>query len=59
MSAALRRALDFLRALSGDDAYERHLAHRRAAHPGEPLPSRKAFYAERERRKWEGISRCC
>jgi len=59
---ALRRrvaaAAGWLRALSGDDAYERYLTHHARAHAGAPL-SRRAFYAQREERKWSGISRCC
>ena len=49
----------WLRALSGDDAYERFRAHQAAHHPHEPPPTRRAFYEERERRKWSGVTRCC
>jgi uncharacterized short protein YbdD (DUF466 family) len=55
---AMTAAVRWLRALSGDDAYERYLAHHAGAHEGTPL-SRRAFYAEREAAKWGGISRCC
>jgi uncharacterized short protein YbdD (DUF466 family) len=55
---AMAAALRWLRAVSGDDAYERYLAHHARAHPGAPL-SRRAFYAQREAAKWGGISRCC
>ena len=59
---ALRRtvaaAMGWLRALSGDDAFDRYLTHHARAHTGPPL-SRRAFYREREERKWSGISRCC
>jgi uncharacterized short protein YbdD (DUF466 family) len=54
MAAAVR----WLRMLSGDDAYERYLTHPCRGTEGRVL-SRRAFYAERERRKWSGISRCC
>jgi uncharacterized short protein YbdD (DUF466 family) len=50
--------MGWLRALSGDDAYDRYLTHHAHAHGGPPL-SRGAFYREREERKWSGISRCC
>lgn len=50
--AALRRA-------SGDDAYERYLAHQRRHHPGSAPLSARAFYVEALRRKWSGVSRCC
>jgi uncharacterized short protein YbdD (DUF466 family) len=56
LAAALWRSL---RALSGDDAYERYRAHHAAHHPAEPLMSRRAFCAEAMRRKWSGVSRCC
>jgi len=55
----LRALWRALRALSGDDAYERYCAHHAASHPGEPLLSRREFCADAERRKWSGVSRCC
>jgi uncharacterized short protein YbdD (DUF466 family) len=59
---ALRRraagSLAALRALSGDDAYDRYLTHHAREHASPPL-SRRAFYQEREERKWSGVSRCC
>ena len=66
MRADLRRALgralaaarSWLRGVSGDDAYERYLTHHARAHTGPPL-TRRAFYLEREERKWSGITRCC
>jgi uncharacterized short protein YbdD (DUF466 family) len=55
-AAALWRGL---RAVSGDDAYERYRAHHAAHHPAEPLMSRRAFCAQATQRKWSGVSRCC
>lgn len=49
----------WLRAATGDDAYERYVQHRHTKHPGEPLMTRVAFYDERLRRKWSGVTRCC
>jgi uncharacterized short protein YbdD (DUF466 family) len=49
----------WLRAASGDDAYERYRAHQALRHAGEPTMSRRAFYEETQRRKWSGVSRCC
>jgi uncharacterized short protein YbdD (DUF466 family) len=59
-AATLQRLWRALRAVSGDDAYERYLAHWRAHHAGagEPLDRRAFFKAEQER-KWNGIKRCC
>ncbi|HEX4389312.1 MAG TPA: YbdD/YjiX family protein [Steroidobacteraceae bacterium] len=48
-----------LRALSGDDAYERYRAHQHERHPLETPLSRRAFYEQSQRRKWHGVSRCC
>ncbi len=48
-----------LRALLGDDAYERYLRHCRARHPdAEPL-DRRAFYASELDRRWKQVNRCC
>jgi uncharacterized short protein YbdD (DUF466 family) len=50
-----------LREVSGDDAYERYLAHLRECPANErhaPL-TRAAFFAAEQRRKWEGMRRCC
>lgn len=57
----LKRLWSIARRLSGDDAYERYLAHWRAHHAaegGEPL-SRRAFFKAEQERKWNGIRRCC
>jgi uncharacterized short protein YbdD (DUF466 family) len=49
-----------LRALSGDDAYERYLAHWSTQHSDEGTPlDRKAFFRAEQERKWNGIKRCC
>jgi uncharacterized short protein YbdD (DUF466 family) len=58
---SLKRLWQVIRNLSGDDAYERYLAHSRDHHGGEegaPL-DRKAFYKQRQEHKWGGINRCC
>ena len=48
-----------IRELSGDDGYERYLAHRASAHPDAPALSRRAWFALRQQQKWSGIKRCC
>ncbi len=61
MPPSLERFWRILRATTGDDAYERYLAHWRARHAhegGEPL-SRKAFYEGEIQRRWNGVKRCC
>lgn len=57
----LKHIWKVVRRLSGDDAYERYLAHWRAHHAndgGEPL-SRQAFFKAEQERKWNGVRRCC
>jgi uncharacterized short protein YbdD (DUF466 family) len=49
----------YMRAVSGDDAYERYLAHHAVEHAGEQVMTRKAFFTDRQRQKWTGVSRCC
>jgi uncharacterized short protein YbdD (DUF466 family) len=61
MRATLRQLWSYVRELTGDDAYERYLAHWRSQHAGDgaaPL-DRAAFCREEQRRKWEGVRRCC
>ena len=64
MTELLSRAWAAVRELSGDDAYERYLAHwRNCAHERDAtadLPlDRAAFFREEQRRKWDGVRRCC
>jgi uncharacterized short protein YbdD (DUF466 family) len=57
---AAAAAVQVLRTASGDDAYERYLTHHALTHGRDaPALSRRAFYEERERAKWSGVSRCC
>ena len=61
MRLTLHRIWSLLREVTGDDAYERYVAHWRAAHStdgAKPL-DRSSFYREEQRRKWDGIRRCC
>ena len=50
------RAWAWLRAVSGDDAYEVYRAG--TAHAGVAL-TRREFYLDRLRRKYSRINRCC
>lgn len=62
MSTAIdicRRLWSGLRAVSGDDAYERYLEHHRRRHPDAlPLGQAEFHVAELERR-WSQANRCC
>jgi uncharacterized short protein YbdD (DUF466 family) len=55
----LLRGWRSIRQLSGDDAYERYLAHHAASHADTPCLSRKEFFLCCEQQKWGGIKRCC
>ncbi len=58
--ARLRRLIGLVRELSGDDAYERYLAHWRAHHIAHVAPlDRKTFFNAEQERKWNGVRRCC
>lgn len=57
----LKQIWNIARRLSGDDAYERYLAHWREHHAhdgGQPL-SRQAFFKAEQERKWNEVRRCC
>ena len=51
------------RLMVGLPDYDTSAAHRRAAHPGEPMMSRAEFHRERTESRYGGdggrISRCC
>ncbi|AMN47915.1 hypothetical protein ACG33_12565 [Steroidobacter denitrificans] len=59
MKKIIGRLWEFVRELSGDDAYERYLAYHGTAHPHAPAMTRRAFYLSEQRRKWSGVQRCC
>jgi len=48
-----------LRGAVGDDAYERYVAHHTRHHSDVPRLDRRQYYLERQRRKWNGVQRCC
>jgi uncharacterized short protein YbdD (DUF466 family) len=56
-----KRLWAWLRAVSGDDAYERYVAHWRAEHgeSGEAPLDRKSFFRQCQDEQWNGIRRCC
>ena len=59
MGAELKKIWQYLRQVSGDDAYERYLAHHRQAHAGEPPMTQEQFFRKRQDEKWSKVSRCC
>ncbi|MCW5626611.1 MAG: YbdD/YjiX family protein [Burkholderiales bacterium] len=55
----LRKLWEFMRTVSGDDAYERYLDRHARTHPDVPPLSPREFFADEQDRKWSGITRCC
>jgi len=56
---SLGRGWRIIRRLSGDDGYERYLAHHTAAHADTRPLSRGAWFAHQQQKKWAGVKRCC
>jgi uncharacterized short protein YbdD (DUF466 family) len=59
LSSWLSRCWRGIRRLSGDDAYERYLAHHAACHAANAPLSRQEYFRRSEEQKWGGIRRCC
>jgi len=59
IAVKLKQIWQYLRQVSGDDAYERYLAHHRQAHPGEPPMTPDQYFRNRQDEKWSKVSRCC
>lgn len=55
----LSSGLSLLRGVTGDDAYEKYLAHMRVAQPQQPPMSEKEFFRAQMDQKWNCISGCC
>jgi uncharacterized short protein YbdD (DUF466 family) len=55
----LRSIWHYLRQVTGDDAYERYVAHQQLAHAGEPALTPQQFFKKRQDEKWSKVSRCC
>ncbi len=59
MKELLRKGWATLRHLTGDDAYDRYLAHHHAHHDGTPPLDRATWFRNEQQRKWDGVRRCC
>lgn len=59
MSNIFRSFWQTLRRITGDDAYERYLAHHDQHHAMETPLSRAEFFRAEQKRKWDGVRRCC
>jgi uncharacterized short protein YbdD (DUF466 family) len=59
MRQFLSSGLSLLRGVTGDDAYEKYLAHMRSNEPaGTPMTEKEFFKAQMEQ-KWSCINGCC
>jgi len=59
LMSKLRQGWRSLRTLTGDDAYERYLQHHGCVRaPLVPL-SRKAYFRNAQKSRWDKINRCC
>ena len=60
LRVAARGVMGYLREVSGETAYERYVEHRRRAHPGDPVMSRRDFERWRmDERDANPGARCC
>lgn len=59
MRQFLSAGLSLLRGVTGDNAYEKYLAHLRRTQPGEPPMTAEAFFRAQMERKWSCPNGCC
>jgi len=57
--AAWRRLVAVARAIAGVPDYDAYVAHLRAHHPERAVPTRAAFFAERQEARYRSGGRCC
>ena len=55
----LTSGLSLLRGVTGDDAYDKYVAHMRVAEPQQQLMTAKEFFQAQMDQKWSCISGCC
>jgi uncharacterized short protein YbdD (DUF466 family) len=55
----LSAGLSLLRGVTGDDAYEKYVAHLARTSPGEEPLSAQAFFRAQMEQKWSCINGCC
>jgi uncharacterized short protein YbdD (DUF466 family) len=59
MKQFLSAGLSLLRGVTGDDAYEKYLAHHERTHPGAPPVTPAEFFKAQLEQKWNCVSGCC
>ncbi|MET0279755.1 MAG: YbdD/YjiX family protein [Steroidobacteraceae bacterium] len=55
----LSSGLSLLRGVTGDDAYEKYVAHMHSREPATAPMSARDFYKAQMEQKWNCISGCC
>ena len=55
----LSAGLSLLRGVTGDDAYEKYLAHHERTHPGTPPMTAAEFFQAQLDSKWNCVTGCC
>jgi len=59
MKQFLSSGLSLLRGVTGDDAYEKYIAHQRRSSPDETPMSAADFFRAQMEQKWNCINGCC
>ena len=59
MRQAVRLLWEYVRTVTGDNAYEHYLADHAVTHRAAAPLSRREFFARVTHQKWSGINRCC
>jgi uncharacterized short protein YbdD (DUF466 family) len=61
MLSFFKKSWQFIRRMSGDDAYEQYLQHYAEHHADVEYPplSRADFFKQWQDKKWKGVKRCC
>jgi uncharacterized short protein YbdD (DUF466 family) len=59
MKQFLSAGLNLLRGVTGDDAYDKYLAHMKRTQPGERPMSAEAFFRAQLEQKWNCVNGCC
>ncbi len=57
--SAIRKAVNYLRQIMGETAYERYCEYLRRAGHAERIPTPQQFYLESLERRYSRPSRCC
>ena len=55
----LSSGLSLLRGVTGDDAYEKYLAHMRSKEPDVQPMGEREFFREQMEQRWNCINGCC